>query len=72
MHELRCEFKKFGELYPEDDILEIKCSSSFCGARPGVIVIHGFDIRTGKLVGTERFKDPGANTTRKEKGLHAA
>jgi hypothetical protein len=71
MDELRCAFKKFGELYPEDGILEIKCSSSYCGARPGVIVIHGFDIQTGKLVGTDIYKDPGA-TTGKEKGLHAA
>jgi hypothetical protein len=30
-----------------------------------VIVIHGFDIRTGKLVGTEVFREP---TATKEEG----
>ena len=58
MIELRCDAKKFGELFTEDDVLEVKCNSRFCGAEPGVVVIHGFDMATGKLVGTERFRDP--------------
>jgi fructose 1,6-bisphosphatase len=63
--ELRCENGiKFGELFPVDEILEVKCRSTRCGAAPGLIVIHGFDVRTGKLVGTETFRDPAATQRR--------
>jgi hypothetical protein len=59
--ELRCENGiKFGELFPDDEILEVKCRSSRCGASATVIVIHGFDVRTGKMVGTETFRNPAA------------
>jgi hypothetical protein len=57
--ELRCDNGiKFGELFPEETILEVKCRSARCGAAHGVIVIHSFDLGTGKLVGTETFRDP--------------
>ena len=59
--DLRCEAKKHGEV--DDLVVEIKCSSRFCGAGPGVVVIHRFDARTGELTETRRFKDP----TRKER-----
>lgn len=55
--DLRCEAKKHGEL--NDSLVEIKCSSRFCGAGPGVVVIHRFDASTGELRETLRFKDPG-------------
>jgi hypothetical protein len=59
MDELRCDSGiKFGELYAEDSVLEVKCRSKWCGAGPGVVVVHGFDIKTGKLVGTDLFRDP--------------
>lgn len=54
--DLRCEAKKHGEL--DDGVIEVKCSSRFCGAGPGVVVIHRFDVSTGELVSTHRFKDP--------------
>lgn len=54
--DLRCQAKKHGEL--DDGFVEIKCSSRFCGAGPGVVVIHRFDANTGELAGTRRFKDP--------------
>jgi hypothetical protein len=63
--DLRCEAKKHGEI--DGNIVEIKCSSRFCGAGPGVVVIHRFDAETGELTETRRFKDP----TRKE-GRHAS
>lgn len=56
--DLRCPHKKFGEL-SGDGLLEVKCSSSFCGAAPGVVVIHRFDPLTGELTETKRFRDPG-------------
>lgn len=54
--DLRCEAKKHAEI--EDGILEIKCSSRFCGAGPGVVVIHRFNAHNGELTETRRFKDP--------------
>lgn len=55
--DLRCEHKKFGEL-TEDGRLEVKCSSRFCGAVSGTVVIHRFDPLTGDLLDTKRFRDP--------------
>lgn len=55
--DLRCRAKKHGEL--GDEFIEIKCSSRFCGAGPGVVVIHRFDAATGELRDTLQFKDPG-------------
>lgn len=53
--ELRCDNKKFGEVY--DDFIEVKCSSRFCGAGSGIVVIHRFDRETGKLLETLRFRE---------------
>lgn len=49
-------------LYPEENILEIKCNRGFCGARKGVVVLHQFDLTTGELKQTLKFAEP----TRKE------
>jgi len=54
--DLRCKAKKHAEL--DEGYVEIKCSSRFCGAEPGVVVIHRFDATTGELQETLRFKDP--------------
>jgi hypothetical protein len=58
--ELRCPNKLFGELVEE--ILEVKCHSRFCGHEAGVVVIHLFDLSSGKMIETKRYRDP-----RKEK-----
>jgi len=55
--DLRCTAKKHGEL--DEAFIEFKCSSRFCGAGPGVVVIHRFDASTGELRETLQFKDPG-------------
>jgi hypothetical protein len=39
-------------------IIEFKCGSRWCGASPGVVVLHWFDLETGKLVDTKLFKNP--------------
>jgi hypothetical protein len=57
MADIRCDNKKFGEL-TDDGVIEVKCSSKFCGAAPGVVVIHRFDPLSGELVQTKRFRDP--------------
>lgn len=62
--DLRCGAKKHGEI--DGDAVEIKCSSRFCGAGPGVVVIHRFDSTSGELVETLQFKDPS------RKASHAA
>lgn len=60
MDELRCDNNiKFGELFPEDGVLEVKCRSRRCGAQPGVVVVHGFDVHSGKLLGTAKYREPG-------------
>lgn len=54
--ELRCSHKLHGRLL-DDGRVEVKCRSAFCGAKPGVVVLHRFDLRTG-AVETKRFKEP--------------
>lgn len=64
--ELRCDAKKHGELIDVDGepVIEVKCSSRFCGAGPGVVVLHRFG-QDGKLLVTSRYRDP---VTRIEEG----
>jgi hypothetical protein len=55
--ELRCSNGiKFGEL--QEATLEVKCRSARCGAGPGVIVLHEFDVLTGNMIGTQVYRDP--------------
>lgn len=63
--ELRCEHTMHGVLI-DDGTLEVKCKNNRCGARSGVIVMHKFDLSTGKLISTKRFADP----IRKEVNKH--
>jgi hypothetical protein len=57
MTDLRCRGKLHGILIG-DSTVEIKCRSAICGAKAGVIVLHEFNIHTGKITRTRRFKDP--------------
>lgn len=65
---LRCPSKKHAELVSEDavGVIEVKCSSRFCGARRGRVILHQFDLKTGE-VGTRSFADP-IQKERQEKG----
>lgn len=56
MTDLRCGSKKHGETI-DDHTVEVKCSSKFCGAGPGVVVLHRFDILSGDST-TRVYKDP--------------
>lgn len=56
MFELRCGGTMHGRM--EDNLLEVKCSRRSCGVRPGVVVLHTFDITTGQLVDTKQFASP--------------
>lgn len=55
--ELRCGYMMHGILRGEN-LIEVKCKRRPCGAKPGVVVLHTFNLTTGKLVGTVRFRDP--------------
>lgn len=57
--ELRCEHKKLGVLLETGlgGVVELKCSSRFCGATAGTVVLHRFSTETGQLIGTARFRD---------------
>lgn len=53
---LRCSSKKHAEVI-NDHTIEVKCSSRFCGAGRGVVVLHRFDLISGKST-TRTFRDP--------------
>lgn len=53
---LRCPSKKHAEVI-SDHVIEVKCSSRFCGAGRGVVVLHRFDLTTGETT-TTKFSDP--------------
>jgi hypothetical protein len=55
--ELRCETKLHGILI-EPGIIEVGCSSKFCGAGKGVVVRHRLDLSTGEVISTQRYKQP--------------
>lgn len=57
MIELRCDGKLHGML--EKKVLEVKCNSRWCGAIPGVVVLHLFNAESGALLETKYYKDPG-------------
>lgn len=61
MDDIRCASGiLFGKLDADTRVLETKCKSGRCGAGPGVVVLHRFSVETGKLLKTQRFKDPTA------------
>jgi len=55
--DLRCGSKKHGVI-AEPGFIEIKCDSRFCNTEGNTIVLHVFDASTGKLVKTDRYKNP--------------
>lgn len=54
--ELRCHNKMHGRL-TDSGLLEVMCGSKFCGKVPGVVILHRFNLETGELVETLRYKD---------------
>jgi len=53
---LHCGSKVHGDVL--EGILEIRCTSMYCGAGKGYVVLHRFDLATGELLETARYKDP--------------
>ena len=59
MQDLRCISKKrHGILDAEGHTLEVKCNSRICGAQRGVVVLHRFNLLTGELIETHKYKEP--------------
>lgn len=54
--DLRCENKKHAFL--REDVIEVKCDSSFCKSPEESIVIHVFSTLDGSLLETKKFKNP--------------
>jgi hypothetical protein len=75
--DLRCETKLHGRL--DDGILEVKCSSKFCGARPGILVYHRFNLDDGTFttasyleVPTPKMKEGVNGSSRPDSSLRTA
>lgn len=62
MLELRCD-SRMHALIDSEGNLEVKCRDRFCGAGPGAVVLHKFDVKTGRMIKTVYYRDP---TRRKE------
>lgn len=54
--ELRCPSRLFGVI--KDHLIEVKCSSRFCGADRHTIVLHYFNPLGGDMVKTVKYKNP--------------
>ncbi len=71
--ELRCDNGILYGVIAEQDELEVRCRSARCGHEAGVVVLHKFNIRTGKLVKTSVFADPkGKGETNDTRTLRSA
>lgn len=57
MHELRCGGTMHGRMLDSTQ-LEVKCKRRSCGHRPGIVVLHIFNVTTGTLLKTLKFADP--------------
>jgi hypothetical protein len=55
-YELRCASRIHG-LVVRPGVIEVRCQSRFCGKRAGVVILHWFDLETGKLLETKEYQD---------------
>jgi len=61
---LQCPSRLHG--YVEEGIMQVKCHSKRCGAGKGVVVLHYFNLASGALINTRKFRDPVTNMNNKE------
>lgn len=66
--ELRCKSKLQGIIKEKPcgaRVLEIRCKDKWCAdRRAGEVVLHEFDLESGKLVKTKRYRDPVRTLTK--------
>lgn len=55
VRELRC-FAKLHGIVVAPGVLEVSCNSNRCGWERGKVVLHRFDVETGKLLETREYK----------------
>lgn len=55
MHELRCA-SKLHAVVVAPGTLEVACRSRYCGWESGKVILHRFEVETGKLLGTREYK----------------
>lgn len=64
--QLRCQSKLQGiikELANGTRVLEVRCKDKWCAERgAGLVVLHYFNVDTGELVDTKKFRDPKVST----------
>lgn len=63
---LRCDGPQLHGVLGEN-FIEVACKNVRCGKRAGVLVIHRFDLPSGKLVSTRKYKDPASINKREER-----
>jgi len=51
----------------DEGLVELPCKSRWCGKRPGVVILHRFNPKTGELVETLKFKAPPTQEQRKDR-----
>lgn len=56
--ELRCEGNLFGVISDDGKSIEVKCKRRACGHIADTVVFHTFNLQTGELISTQRFKQP--------------
>ncbi len=64
--DLRCPSRKHAVVITpsaNDAVVEVACPSRWCGKTEGVVVLHQFNIKTGALVGTSKFRQPRGEGT---------
>lgn len=68
MMDLHCGNKLHG-IVLDNGLIEVDCTSKFCGKSPGVVVRHRFDPITGELIDTLRFKSTPPQHTKEESAV---
>jgi hypothetical protein len=68
--DLRCDGTLYGRL-TDDRWLEVKCKRRRCGYKPGTVILHTIDLRSGEVTKTRRFAEP-KNRKDESNGSHHA
>jgi hypothetical protein len=68
--QLRCKSKLQGIIKERADgtrVFEIRCKDKWCSERgAGIVVLHYFNVDTGELIETKKFRDPKVSTKGKK------
>lgn len=68
MLELRCPGRIHGIL--DGNVLKMRCFTKVpCGAGNGVVVEHYFNIETGQIIETRKFRDPAKLRAQKKEAV---